>query len=75
MWLDGKSVLNTGGLQLWTRETYPKVGIHRGEKGDHDDGSTNVFDSWVYRVQISDASLDEVSAASGLKSNGTRSGY
>lgn len=41
----------------------------RGEKGDHDDaenGNDNVFDSYIHRVQISDASLDEVADSSGL---------
>ena len=76
--LDGESVFSKTGLDLWTGETYPKFGIYRGEKGDHDaDGESNVFDLWVYRVQISDANLDEVSAASGIggiADNGTASG-
>lgn len=66
--LDGKSVFQKSGLDLWTGYTYPKFGIYRGEQGDHDsdnDGG-NTYDSYIYRVQLSDASLDEVKAASGL---------
>ena len=61
-------VFQTSGLDLWTGATYPKFGIYRGEQGDHDDGQNtgNTFDSYIYRVQLSDASLDEVSGASGL---------
>ena len=67
VWLDGESVLNKGGLSLWTGDVYPKFGIYRGEAGDHDTpGESNVFDIYVYKVQLSDASLDEVSGASGL---------
>lgn len=50
-----------------TDAVYPKFGIYRGEDGDHDTpGESNVFDLYVYKVQLSDASLDEVSGASGL---------
>ena len=67
VWLDGESVLNKGGLSLLTDAVYPKFGIYRGEDGDHDTpGASNVFDLHVYKVQLSDASLDEVSGASGL---------
>ncbi|KAK4692449.1 hypothetical protein P7C71_g4759, partial [Lecanoromycetidae sp. Uapishka_2] len=67
LWLDGQKVFEKGGLSLWSGDVYPKFGIYRGEKGDHDTpGESNVFDLWVYKVQISDASLDEVSGASGL---------
>ena len=46
---------------------YPKFGIYRGEEGDHDTaGESNVYDLYVYNVQLSDASMDEVSGASGL---------
>lgn len=67
MWLDGKNVFEKNGLGLWSGDVYPKFGIYRGEKGDHDTaGETNVFDLWVYKVQVSDSSLGEVSGASGL---------
>ncbi|KAL9102999.1 MAG: hypothetical protein Q9163_001919 [Psora crenata] len=67
MWLDGESVLESDGLDLWTGYTYPKFGIYRGEEGDHDNGPhSNVFDSWIYKVQISDKSLDEIAESSGL---------
>lgn len=67
VWLDGESVVNKGGLSLWTGAVYPKFGIYRGEDGDHDtSGESNMFDLYVYKVQLSDASLDEVSGASGL---------
>ena len=69
MWLDGKKVLSKSGLSLWTGDVYPKFGIYRGEKGDHDGGGlSNEFDLWVYRVQLSDKSLDEVSESSGIGS-------
>ena len=67
LWLDGKQVLEKDGLTLWTGKCYPKFGIYRGEKGDHDpEGHSNVFDSYVYGVQVSDASLSEVAGFSGL---------
>ena len=59
--------MNKGGLSLWTGEVYPKFGVYRGEKGDHDTaGESNIYDLYVYKVQLSDASMDEVSGASGL---------
>lgn len=61
-------MFSKSGLDLWTGASYPKFGIYRGEKGDHDASGDddNVFDMYVYRVQLSDASLEEVSAASGV---------
>ena len=68
-WLDGKQVLEKEGLTLWTGNCYTKYGIYRGEAGSHDtSGQSNVFDSYVYGVQVSDASLAEVSKYSGLGS-------
>lgn len=67
MWFDGAKVLEKDGLTLWTGKCYTKYGIYRGEKGDHDaEGQSNVFDSFVYGVQVSDASLAEVAEYSGL---------
>ena len=67
VWLDGTQVLEKDGLTLWTGDCYTKYGIYRGEKGDHDTvGQGNVFDSYVYGVQVSDASLAEVARYSGL---------
>ena len=67
VWIDGAEVFNKGGLSFWTGDTYPKFGIYRGEKGDRDGSKhSNVFDMWLYRLQISDSSLDEISEASGL---------
>ena len=67
MWFDGTHVLEKDGLTLWTGKCYTKYGIYRGEKGDHDpEGHSNVFDSYVYGVQLSDASLAEVAKYSGL---------
>ncbi|KAL6717805.1 hypothetical protein ACLMJK_003890 [Lecanora helva] len=61
LWLDGKSVFQKSGLHLWTGNVYPKWGIYRGEQGEHDTpGDSNVFDSLVYRVQLSDESMDEI---------------
>lgn len=67
MWLDGTHVLEKDGLTLWMGNCYTKYGIYRGEKGDYDlEGHSNVFDSYVYGVQVSDASLSEVADYSGL---------
>ena len=67
LWLDGTSVFEKDGLSLWTGTTYPKFGLYRGEKGNQDGGGYgNTFDGYVYRVQISDESLDEIAASSGL---------
>lgn len=67
VWLDGRRVLEKEGLTLWTGKCYTKYGIYRGEEGDHDGGGQgNVFDSYVYGVQVSDASLAEVARYSGL---------
>ena len=67
MWLDGTKMLEKDGLTLWTGNCYTKYGIYRGEKGDHDTkGQSNVFDSYVYGVKVSDASLAEVAEYSGL---------
>lgn len=69
LWLDGKSVLSKSGLSLWSGDVYLKFGIYRGESGDHDtSGESNVFDLYVYKVRLSDASLEEVSEASGVTS-------
>ena len=69
MWFDGTKVLEKDGLTLWTGECYTKYGIYRGEKGYHDTvGESNVFDHFVYGVQVSDASLAEVAEYSGLGS-------
>ncbi|KAI9819706.1 MAG: hypothetical protein M1832_003940 [Thelocarpon impressellum] len=40
-------------------------GLYRGEATAGDHGSGHVFDSWVYRVQISDSSLAEISDSNG----------
>jgi hypothetical protein len=69
LWLDGQQKFNATGLNLWTGNTYPKFGIYRGEKaakGDNSLDEEHVFDSFVYRVQVSDASLDEIKEAGGL---------
>ena len=68
MWLDGQGVLEKTGLDLWTGATYPKFGIYRGEEADHDRGGHSAtFDLLVYRIQISDSSLDEIAESSGLQ--------
>lgn len=67
MWLDGKKVLHKSGLDLWTGMSSPKVGMYRAQKGSHDTiGESNVFDNWVYKVMISNGSMSEVAAASGV---------
>ncbi|KAG8532249.1 uncharacterized protein KY384_003890 [Bacidia gigantensis] len=73
MWFDGQMVVEQGGLTLWTGKTYPKLGIYRGEQGDHDTaGYTNDFDLWVYRVMIGDGGLDEVAEAGGIQAQSKR---
>jgi hypothetical protein len=70
------------GMTLVTAETYPKFGIYRAEQATEDktycpsnqvfsgpavpSGNADVYNSWVYRVMISDTSMDEVSEAAGL---------
>ena len=67
LWLDGTKFFEKDGLSLWTGTTYPKFGLYRGEKGDHDGGGYgSTFDGYVYRVQISDERLDEIEESSGL---------
>ena len=62
-------MLGKSGLSLWTGDVYPKFGICRGESGDHDtSGESNVFDLYVYKVELSDVSWEEVSGASGVSS-------
>ncbi|GAB7348210.1 hypothetical protein MBLNU459_g6211t2 [Dothideomycetes sp. NU459] len=71
-WLDGKKIIETSGLDLWSSETrtYPRFGLYRGEyEGPSDqnaDGSRHVFDSYMYKVQISNSSLDEILGSSGV---------
>lgn len=58
------------GLNLWTGDTFPKFGLYRGEKGDHEGGGYgNTLDGYVYRVQISDEGFDEIGDSSGLGGN------
>ena len=71
LWANGESVVQQDGLNLWTGDVYPKWGIYRGEKGEHDlRGDSNVFNSWVYRVQLGDEGMDEVREASGVRGQG-----
>lgn len=75
MWLDGTQVLKEDWLTLWTGKCYAKYGLYRREKGDHDTaGQSNVFDSCVYGVQISEVNLAQVAEYSrlGNKDNITR---
>lgn len=69
-------------IAMWTGETNPKFGIYRAEaknNGKQYCPSSRVFtgpkasnnadrsyDSWIYRVQISDSSLDEIAESSGI---------
>lgn len=62
-------MLSKSGLSLWSGNVYLKFGIYRGESGDHDtSGESSVFDLYVYKVRLSDASLEEVSEACGVTS-------
>ncbi|KAI9675535.1 MAG: hypothetical protein M1829_003339 [Trizodia sp. TS-e1964] len=67
LWLDGAKKLDKSGLNLWTGQTYTKFGIYRGElaAGQKANPEQHVFDSYVYRVQVSDKALAEVMDASG----------
>jgi hypothetical protein len=68
-WLDGKKLHDGTGYSLWSikTQTYPKVGIYRGEFDGlytkHTDDPAYMFDSYVYRVQISDSGFDEIKNA------------
>ena len=67
MWLDGTQVLEEDWLTLRTGKCYAKYGLYRREKGDHDTaGQSNVFDSYVYGVQISDVNLAQIAEYSRL---------
>lgn len=46
-------------------EFCPKTGIFRGKEAAA--GADRSYDSWIYRVQISDSSLNEIAEASGIK--------
>ena len=75
MWLDSTQVLEKDGLTLWTGKCYTKYGLYRREKGDHDTaGQSNVFDSYVHGVQISDVNSAQIAEYSrlGNKNNITR---
>lgn len=70
-------------VKLFTGDTSPKFGIYRAEASGGGKqfcpsnnkytgeavsaGTDRVFDSYLYRVQISDSSLDEIAEAAGLK--------
>ncbi|KAH7100187.1 hypothetical protein BKA62DRAFT_658721 [Auriculariales sp. MPI-PUGE-AT-0066] len=66
-WLDGTRQLKRNDLCLWTGSTYPKWGIYRGEAspGSKDPASWHTFNSYVYRVQVSDSSKAEVAESAG----------
>ncbi|EJD54660.1 hypothetical protein AURDEDRAFT_179764 [Auricularia subglabra TFB-10046 SS5] len=55
-------------VYLFTGRTFPKLGIYRGEAavGNERNTKDHVFNSFVYRVQISDRSLDEIAEAGGI---------
>ena len=70
-------------VSLFTGETSPKFGIYRAERQGGGaqfcpkngafrgkqaaTGADRSYDSWIYRVQISDSSLSEISEASGVQ--------
>lgn len=59
-------------VYLFTGRTFPKLGIYRGEaaRGNERNRQDHTFNSYVYRVQISDRSLDEIAEAGGLDGAG-----
>jgi len=65
--LDGARTLNHA--QLLNGECKLKFGIYRGEAapGSKDPASMHTFDSYVYRVQVSDKGWSEVLAAAGVR--------
>lgn len=79
-WLDGAQVdVSTDvNLSLWSTKTktYPKFGIYRGEYDGPYDSNTHdpqyIFDNYIYRVQISNTSLEEIQASSGIRSKRSR---
>ena len=67
-WVNGKKVHDAAEYSTWSSKTktYPKFGLYRGENdGGSGGGSRYTYDSFVYRVQISDKSLKEISDSSG----------
>ncbi|KAI5778633.1 hypothetical protein EDC01DRAFT_340133 [Geopyxis carbonaria] len=71
LWIDGVQMDFDNGekrlsdVYLFTGPTSPKFGMYRAELNGSGDESSHRFDSWVYRVMISDKSLDEVAEAAG----------
>ncbi|KAH7100102.1 hypothetical protein BKA62DRAFT_707609 [Auriculariales sp. MPI-PUGE-AT-0066] len=76
-YLDGKKQKFDNGeerlkdVYLFTGRTYPKIGIYRGEsaQGDESNPEDHTFNSYLYRAQISDTSLDEIAEAGGLNAS------
>ncbi|KAH7091831.1 hypothetical protein BKA62DRAFT_723875 [Auriculariales sp. MPI-PUGE-AT-0066] len=66
-WLDGKRELKRGDLCLFTGDTHPKWGIYRGEAqpGSRQAASAHTFNSYVYRVQVSEGNKTEVATSAG----------
>ncbi|KAH7098956.1 hypothetical protein BKA62DRAFT_641670 [Auriculariales sp. MPI-PUGE-AT-0066] len=66
-WLDGSQRLKRSKLCLFTGDTHPKWGIYRGEAdaGSSDPNSWHTFNSYVYRVQVSDIRKSDVAEAAG----------
>lgn len=78
---NGKTILDN--VQLFTGPTSPKFGIYRSEQSGGgpefcpsnniysgptaEKGTPKVYHSWVYRVQISNSSMDEVAEAAGIQ--------
>jgi hypothetical protein len=78
-WLDGTKVHDGKGYSLWSTktQTYPKVGIYRGEYDGpytkHTNDPAYTFDSYVYRVQISDTGFDETKKSDAIGAKPTDS--
>ena len=78
-WLDGTKVHDRKGYSLWSTktQTYPKVGIYRGEYDgpytEHADDPAYTFDSYVYGVQNSDSAFDEAKKSDTIEANPTNS--
>jgi hypothetical protein len=79
LWLDDRKVHDGRGYSLWSAktQTYPKVGIYRGEYDgpytEHADDPVYTFDSYVYGVQISDSGFDEAKKSDATEAKPTDS--
>lgn len=76
-WLDGKKIFDGDKYSTWSTKTltYPKFGEYRGEyEGTNDLSETDpkyVYDSYLYRAQISNKGFDEIAKSAGVPAGAT----